>query len=264
MAHAETMPYPSIYMHIFERAQIFDYLVEETAQLFSSEYGFWGPEAANKIGPFAKQGYRVKMSPARVRKECVPEDGDTILILARADFTELAGHAYATFWEHEGRRVGWITQLCVKAKYRKQGLATRMLRAIKQQEERCTSFGILSSHPAAIMATSRAFGHGIEQVDLAFIKDHAAAIMSNSPVNYVKTAALRGPLFRGNEGNSSEGSVCCAFTNFFVDHGEVNEAMANVRKRLAWPFGELPEGCEYLAQFETGAGHDSPHKHMLP
>lgn len=74
------------------------------------------------------------------------------------------------------------------------------------------------------------------------VRDHAAGIMSASPVNYVKSAALKGSLFgKGDE------AVCCADTAFWVDHTEPLEALAAVQARgVEWPFGDLPEGCEFL------------------
>jgi hypothetical protein len=112
------------------------------------------------------------------------------------------------------------------------------------------SFGILSSHPAAIMATLRAFGRGLEEVNLQMVKEHARAIMDSSPVEYVKTATLRGNLFGTDEG---DGSVSCASTQFFVDHSEPLAALEAVKRRgVEWPFGTLPEGCEFLVLVKSG------------
>jgi hypothetical protein len=66
--------------------------------------------------------------------------------------------------------------------------------------------------------------------------------MAASPVSYVKGAEPRGSLF-GDEGQG----VCYANTQFWVDHGEPLVALADVKRRgIEWPFGELPEGCEFL------------------
>jgi ribosomal protein S18 acetylase RimI-like enzyme len=58
----------------------------------------------------------------------------------------------------------WITQLCVSSKYRNRGIAKQLLQTLEQKN--CAGFGILSSHPFAIMAVLRVFGRGIEDVDL--------------------------------------------------------------------------------------------------
>lgn len=76
------------------------------------------------------------------------------------------------------------------------------------------------------------------------VREHAQAIMAASPVNYVKTAKPKGSLFEeGDQG----GVICCADTHFWVDHAEPLAALAAVRERgVEWPFGDLPEGCEFL------------------
>jgi hypothetical protein len=109
------------------------------------------------------------------------------------------------------------------------------------ENEKDDRFGILSSHPFAIMG---AFGRGIEEVDLSIAKADATKTMYASPVEYVRTAKLRGSLF---DDDTADGTVSCANTNFFVDHTEPLEALAAVHaKGVFWPFGELPEGHEFL------------------
>lgn len=103
--------------------------------------------------------------------------------------------------------------------------------------------GILSSHPAAILAFLRAFNGGLEQSDLNVANENAKTVMQSSPVRYVRTAALRGSLF---EDDPADGAVCCADTNFWVDHKETLEVLEAVRER-GWRFGQLPDGHEFLA-----------------
>jgi len=98
------------------------------------------------------------------------------------------------------------------------------------------------------MATLRAFGHGLERVDLAIARTLASKIMDTSPVGYVRTAKLHGSLF---DDNVSDGTVSCADTDFFVDHAEPDAALdAVLGKNIEWPFGRLPEGHEFLAFVE--------------
>jgi hypothetical protein len=112
------------------------------------------------------------------------------------------------------------------------------------ENEKDGRLGILSSHPFAIKAAVRAFGRGIEKVDLSIAKADATKTMDASPVEYVRTAKPRGSLF---EDDISDGTISCADTNFFVDHTEPSEALAAVHtKGVSWPFGKLPEGYEFL------------------
>ena len=108
--------------------------------------------------------------------------------------------------------------------------------------------GILSSHPFAVMAALRAFGRGLQEVDLSMIKTHAAETIATAPVGYVRKARIHGSLFEDSVG---DGAVSCANTDFFVDHTEPLEALAAVHaKGVAWPLGELPEGYEFLVMAE--------------
>ena len=90
-------------------------------------------------------------------------------------------------------------------------------------------------------------------------REHAQAIMAASPVNYVKSAKPKGSLF---EKGREDGVVCCADTAFWVDHAEPLAALAAIKERdVQWPFGELPEGCEYLVLVKA-AGFDAEGKRV--
>jgi len=122
-------------------------------------------------------------------------------------------------------------------------IATHIVEFVSHDYSRAR-FGILSSHPAAILAALRAFRRGVEEVDLSVVKNYVPAIMQSSPVAYVKAAKPVGSLF--DQGCES-GSICCADTGLWVDHAEPLAVLDQVRgKGVQWPFGELPEGCEFL------------------
>lgn len=227
-------------------------MLAEAASLFSSAYGIWGPLAPEKMGKFFKPGKRIKMSVERVREQVFPPGTDSILVRGLAG-TELAGYAFATRWEYQGRRICWVTQLCVAPEYRGQKLATNILRRLGECEGDQGALGILSSHPAAILAALRAWGGGIKEVNLDMVREHAAGIMAASPVTYVREAKLQGTLF----GRDDAEGICCADTQFWVDHKEPLAALAAVKERgVAWPFGHLPDGCEFLGLVE-GAGREA-------
>lgn len=222
-------------------SEVTDTMLAEAAALFSSSYGVWGPQAAESIrNKHCQHGRRIKMSLERLRAQSLPPEAESLLVRGIVG-GRLAGYAFATRWnDGEGCQTCWVTQLCVEAGYRNQGLATRILRRIRKGESD-RYFGILSSHPAAIRAALRACSKGIEDVDLNTAKDHADAIMAASPVDYVRTAK---PLVR----TDNEPTVCCADTQFWVDHTEPLDALTKVKNRgFRWPFGDLPDGYEFLA-----------------
>jgi len=68
--------------------------------------------------------------------------------------------------------------------------------------------------------------------------------MAASPVPYVRNARVHGNLF---DPTLSDGSVSSANTDFFVDYTEPIQALHTVGEAgINWPFGELPEGHEFL------------------
>jgi hypothetical protein len=43
------------------------------------------------------------------------------------------------------------------------------------------------------------------------------------------------------------GSICCTDTRLWVDHADPLAVLDQAREKgVQWPFGELPEGCEFL------------------
>jgi hypothetical protein len=65
------------------------------------------------------------MSKDRLRKQVFPPGTDSVLVRATIH-GKLAGHVFATRWEHEGRKICWITQLCVDRDFRRKSLATKV------------------------------------------------------------------------------------------------------------------------------------------
>lgn len=199
------------------------------------------------------------MSPSRLRGYCVRPEARNTLVTVTADDGVLVGHAFASRWKYEGQQVCWVTQLVVHRDYREQGLATGLLTRLHRDDDGGgggTVFGIMSSHPAALLALSRACaGQCIAEIPLAFARDHAAGILASTPTSYVRDAKLCGSLFsgddKGKDGSGGEDGVVCAVdSHFFVDHKEPNEALARLRRDDRWPLGDLPEGHEFVLVFQ--------------
>jgi len=249
-----------IYFETFNNDRITDTMLIEAATFFSKNYGVWGPQAAPKLGLIA--GRRVKMSKKTLRTQCIPTDSENIYVRAMLEGGELVGNLFATRWTHEGENFCWIAQLVVATSFRRRTIATRLLQELLRGERgvvECT-FGVLSSQPATIMACLRAFGAGLEEVDLRVTRDWARSVMDSCPVRYVREARLHGSLFRGENvaaAADDDGAVSCAFTDFRVAHEEMLEVLRNVGDRgLAWPFGVLLEGCEFLVLVKHEGGLD--------
>lgn len=195
------------------------------------------------------------MSSKKLREQVLPPGADNVYIRVNID-GELAGNVFGTRWIYDGRPMLWITQLVVSSAHRNQGLAKKLLEELREKER---GFGILSSHPFAILAVLRVFGRGPEDVNLEMTKMHAKSLMMSCPVEYVQTAKLRGSLFSQDGKEDVGGAISCADTEFWVDHEEPLEALKIVREKgIVWPFGNLPDGHEFLilvkAKVEQGRG----------
>ena len=95
------------------------------------------------------------MSKNYLRKECLPSDAGCSLVQAMIKGHSI-GHAIACRWRHDEHMDSWVSQLVVHGEYRSRGIATDLLRQLK--EDRNDIHGIASSNPMACMAAARAFG----------------------------------------------------------------------------------------------------------
>ena len=224
----------------FDAASITGEMIAAAAELFSQNYGVWGPKAAEKMGvERLKRGVRVKMSPKNVISQILPPGADNIYVRALVD-EELVGNVFGTHWMYQDKPVIWITQLCVKSTYRSQGIAKKLVETLHENE---VCMGILSSHAHAILSVMHVYGRRSEEFDLISTRMHARNIMDTCPVKYVENAKVWGSVFEP----VNDGSVSCAYTNFWVDHEEPLKALGALQKRkIDWPLGELPEGHEFL------------------
>jgi len=230
----------------FQANEVTDTMLDEAARLFSDHYGIWGTPPPNHQGFHGKPGDRVKMSVSRLRAQCLPAGAHCSYVSVTVDGV-LAGNVFACRWDYQGRRICWITQLVVHRDYRERRLATSLLERLRKIDDEI--FGIMSSHPAACMAASKACADfALPHVPLKFARDHAATIMAASPIAYVKNAKLRGSLFSSDEPDSLISGVD---SGFFVDHEEPLEALAWLQERGVWPLGDLPDGHEFLLIFES-------------
>jgi hypothetical protein len=95
------------------------------------------------------------MSERRLRKDYLPEGARSSYVNIHVD-DSLVGNAFACRWTYRGRQVCWVTQLVVHRDFRERRLATRLLEKLRKRDDEI--FGIMSSHPAALIAISKACG----------------------------------------------------------------------------------------------------------
>ncbi|KAF3040979.1 hypothetical protein E8E12_009318 [Didymella heteroderae] len=181
------MPPEALSFDPYSTASVTEDVMREAAALFSEEYGIWGPRA-EEMGRWCEPGVRIKMSRLKLRQQSLSPGTDSVLVCCR-DNGGLVGHAFVTRWDDGATRVCWVTQLCVRKEYRLRGVATALLKHLKHNDDHV--FGILSSHPAALMALLRALGPGLEAVDLDFMREHAQNVLVTSPVDAIKWLVIK-------------------------------------------------------------------------
>ncbi|KAH6889408.1 hypothetical protein B0T10DRAFT_404855, partial [Thelonectria olida] len=235
----------------FDRGQVTQAMLEGAARLFSEHYGVWGQLPSGRRG--LKPGNRVKMSADLLRAQCLPDGSRSCYARIVVDGV-LAGNAFVCRWTYGDRQVCWVTQLVVHTDYRERRLATALLIALQDSDD--DIFGIMSSHPAACKALVKGFGNFMfSHVRLGFAEEHAASIMKESPIAYVKNAKLRGSLFSSED---ETGLVCGVDSDFYVDHEEPLKALSWFKAAGEWPLGELPDGYEFLLLFDVSCRRRSP------
>ncbi|GAP85321.2 hypothetical protein SAMD00023353_1002010 [Rosellinia necatrix] len=119
----------------FPGTEVTDHMLSKAAKLFSENYGVWG-----KASPLA--GKRVSLNTRRLREQCIPDAAASSYVRVTVDGA-LAGHALACRWNCNGMTVCWVTQLVVRKDYRERGLASSLLRVIREDTD--DVYGIITS-----------------------------------------------------------------------------------------------------------------------
>lgn len=222
-------------------------IIDDAAALFSANYGLWGPLAEAKVGPSATWGKRILMSSMKLRSQCLPAGAESNTCIRALKDGEIVGHVLASRWLHNGRsQICWITQLVVSRGHREQRIASTLLACLRNSSD--DALGVCSAHPATIRAALRAFGNPWDRFSLSTTQQYAASVMMKSPVDYVRSAKLRGALF---DQSVTDGTICCVDTDFFVDHAESDRAIERLTTAGEWELGPLPEGHEFLLFIKT-------------
>jgi hypothetical protein len=99
-------------------------------------------------------GSRVRLSKDRLRADYLLKDFPCSYVRVFVN-GRLAGNAFGCRWVVNGKTVCWVTQLVVHRDYRQRGLAGGLLNELKEDGDHF--YGIMSSHPAACLATAKAF-----------------------------------------------------------------------------------------------------------
>ena len=254
-----------------------DEILRNAAQFFTDHYGTWARDAAEHMGSFAEagkccsylsifpqcsdmEGHPVRLSKEKFRADYFPTGVHCTYVHIIMN-KELAGQVCACRWVYDGKQICWVTQLVVHSQFREKKLATRLLEELR--EERDDVYGIMSSHPAACLAATKAFGGTWSQYTLDVLNeidsmqnfpwrymDQAKEILNSSPIRYVKEAKVYGRFFRPE--NEYCWTKAAVNTNFWVDHGKCLRALSRIYEEKHWPLGDLLSGQEFLLILTAG------------
>jgi len=198
-----------------------DRTLEECSELFSSNYGIWGPKGRNPGKP-------VKLSPSRIKQQCLFDPKKCSSASARTLDGTLVGHAFICMFPYNRCNASWITQLVVDSRFRHRGIAKTLCKMA--WDDRCTAWGIVTSHPFAVRALEKITGF---KCSIELIAQQAESLIEEAGVPYIDASRLR----------ISE-SKCAIDTEYFVDHEEVNSL---VSAEADWLLGTLNDGEEFFA-----------------
>lgn len=185
------------------------------SELFSTWYGTWGPLGYSP-------GNSVKLSVKRLINDYLTDEycGISLAVLDNI----CIGYAIYKRFNHPLGKMCWITQLVVNPTYRKLGCATQL---IQQAANGCIGVCIVSSHPGAIKAVEKAMNnvYNTQAVEL-----YGKSFIQHANIPYIKPESLDVNNYKIN-------------TQFYVDHTEINQIIANDE---CWGLGYLDDGEEYF------------------
>ena len=214
------------------------------------------------------------MSAAKLRTQCLASPANTSLITCHED-DQPGRPRLATTWDYEGGKHPIQFQLAHLVHPTRQEMSAGSpnlssaritaaeasppsssaassetitphldsLPLILQHAWPCVKLLVRADHPINVQLNVHArTGTSVQHIDLQFIKSHAALVLRASPVDYIKSAQLRGTLFEQNPADST--AISSAFTAFYVDHKEPSDVLEGYKG--LWPLGALLDGHEFL------------------
>ena len=138
--------YEWIFGNFISGNQLYENLINECSQLYSTQYGKWSYSASQN------PGQKNKLSPKRSREWV--ESGNSSLYYAK-DGDMLVGYAIAIQLDiPKYGAISWVTQLVVHENYRNQEIAKNLLHSIWGFTDNF-AWGIISANPYAIRALEK-------------------------------------------------------------------------------------------------------------
>ena len=198
-------------------------VAEELSRVFSSSYGRWSALAPSPLRP----GERIRMSPAMYMRDYAKRD---IRFAMCRKGGELVGQAIFVERDTSKGRVALVVQLVVLEAHRHRGIATMMLHSIFGFSD-YYAWAVVTSSPCTIEALESATFRCGEPGRIAQDREMISHELLGS-IPFLAKATWQ-----------VDETRTVLNTSFWTDRSDVLEGRTQVRAR----YGELPEGCEWLA-----------------
>ena len=198
-------------------------VAEELSRVFSSSYGRWSALAPSPLRP----GEKIRMSPAMYMRDYAKSD--IRFAMCRKD-GELVGQAIFVERDTAKGKIVLVVQLVVLESHRHRGIATMMLHSIFGFSD-YYAWAVVTSSPCTIEALESATFRRGEPGRIAQDREMISRELLDS-VSFLAKATWQ-----------VDETRTVLNTAFCTDRSDVLEGRTHVRER----YGELPEGCEWLA-----------------
>ena len=223
-----TITYEWNYGTFVNENEIYEDLINECSELYSTQYGIW-----SKYSHY-NPGKRIKLSPQKIKEWL--NDENASIYWAR-DGEKLIGYAIAIQLDIvKYGKISWVTQLVVHENYRHKDVAKNLLHSIWGFTDNF-AWGIVSANPYAIRALEKTtrrrssperIKHTIKKI-MSIGEEHIPYINENT--EYLVTSETS----RIN-------------TGFFVDHQNIGQMIDTVvTNTVPWTLGDIEEGWEWIA-----------------
>lgn len=202
-------------------------LVENMADLYSTQYGIWSTRGR-------RPGQHIKLTPETIRKNWLSRHSRLVWATA---FGKLIGYAIAvqTSVPNSGM-ISWVTQLVVHEEHRRSDVGKTLLFTIWQFTDHF-AWGLITANPYAIRALEKATRRRCTPIQIGKYREVITSL-GTQVVPYVgqSTQTII---------TSSESRVNTAF---FLDHSKLQKMLVSVDGvNKPWTLGPLQEGWEWLA-----------------
>ena len=198
-------------------------VAEELSRVFSSSYGRWSALAPSPLRP----GEKIRMSPAMYMRDYAKSDSR--FAMCRKD-GELVGQAIFVERDTAKGKIVLVVQLVVLESHRHRGIATMMLHSI---------FGFSDYYAWAVVTSSPCTIEALESA--TFRRGEPRRISQDRQM--LSHELLSSVSFLAKADWQVDEARTVLNTAFWTDRSDVLEGRTHVRER----YGELPEGCEWLA-----------------